>query len=194
MTYEKQTIAYADPPYLGQGKLYKNNHSEAHIWDDPETHRKLIESLERDYPDGWALSASSTSLRTILPMCPPEVRIHVWVKTFAAFKKHVNPAYAWEPIIVRSGRGRTDEMTYMRDWVAEPIALKKGLTGAKPPNVCYWLFDAMNMRPGDTLVDIFPGTGIVGEAWEEYQTNYIGLASRINRVSAKWEMGKGTIR
>jgi len=187
-------VAYADPPYLGQGAKYAELHPEALIWNDPETHRDLINRLVDEYEDGWALSATSQSLRTILPMCPQTVRVMAWVKPFAAFKKNVNPAFAWEPIIVNGGRPRTDKMTYMRDWVAESITLKKGLTGAKPENVCFWLFDVMNMVPDDTLDDLFPGTGIVSESWIKYQTDYKQIASRMNRVSYSWEMGKGTER
>lgn len=39
-------FAYADPPYLGCAKLYKE-HPEAHIWDDPETHRDLMARMDR---------------------------------------------------------------------------------------------------------------------------------------------------
>ncbi|MGH8572084.1 MAG: hypothetical protein ACREX8_05855 [Gammaproteobacteria bacterium] len=34
-----------------------------------------------------------------------------------------------------------------------------------PP--CAWLFDLMGMVPGDHLVDLYPGSGIVGRAWAE---------------------------
>lgn len=187
-------FAYADPPYLGQSHLYPE-HPEADVWDDPTVHRDLIWSLADDKNlDGWAYSASSQSLRALLPYCPEDIRVMAWVKPFAAFKKHVNPSFAWEPIIVRGGRGRTDENTYMRDWVAESITLKKGLTGAKPKAFCWWLFDVWNAKPGDTLDDLYPGTGIVGEAWDEYMERYDEVASRINRVSSSWEQGKGVLR
>ena len=187
------TFAYADPPYLGMSHRYPE-HPESHIWDDPETHKDLIHRLVDEYSDGWMLSLSSVSLHTILPMCPPEVRVLAWVKTFAAFKKNTNPAYAWEPIIMFGGRPRTDAMTYMRDWAAQPITLKKGLTGAKPKQIAHWMFDALNARVGDTLDDLFPGTGIVTEAWNEYMDDYDGHASKINRVTSGWEMGKGAKR
>lgn len=186
------TVAYADPPYLGQGDKY--DHPDSEEWNDLERHEQLIERLVSDYPDGWVLSASAPSLRALLPLIPEEARLMVWVKPFAAFKKGVNPSHAWEPVIFYGGRGRTDEHTYIRDWVAENITLEKGLTGAKPKNVCFWMFDVLNLQPGDTLDDLFPGTGIVSEAWEEYQENYSEIASRVNRVSVEWEMGKGVHR
>lgn len=174
------------------GKKYKE-HPEANKWDHIKTHEALIMTLEAGH-DGWAMSASSQSLRAILPLCPESVRVVAWVKPFAAFKKNVNPSYAWEPIIVKQARPRSDSMTYMRDWAAENITLKKGLTGAKPENLCYWIFDVLNMQPQDNFYDLFPGTGIVGDAWQNYKTDYEKYASKINRVSYKWEMGKGAYR
>ncbi len=41
------------------------------------------------------------------------------------------------------------------------------LIGRKPLAFCAWLFEALGMLPGDELVDLFPGTGIVGRAWAE---------------------------
>ena len=67
-------------------------------------HASLIAQLMKDFPDGWVLSASSPSLRIILPMCPPDVRIAAWVKPFCAFKRGVRPAYSWEPLLFRGGR------------------------------------------------------------------------------------------
>jgi hypothetical protein len=95
-------FAYADPPYLGCGALYAKHHPEALVWDDPETHRKLIDRLANEWPDGWAMSLTSTSLRVILPMCPENCRVLAWCKPFVAFKDKTL-AYAWEPVIFRGG-------------------------------------------------------------------------------------------
>jgi hypothetical protein len=65
--------------------------------------------------------------------------------------------------IVKSG------MVY-RDWIAEPITLKRGLTGAKPAAVCRWLFEVMGCEPDDELHDLFPGTGAVTEAWDSWRS------------------------
>ena len=65
-------FCYADPPYLGCGALYATEHPDAAVWNDIETHRELIARLCRDYPDGWAMSLSSPSLRAILPLFPME--------------------------------------------------------------------------------------------------------------------------
>lgn len=100
--------AYADPPYLGCGALYSAHHPDALVWDDPEAHRALIARLCDEFPDGWAMSCSSPSLKTLLPMCPDDCRVSPWVKPFAVFKPNVGVAYAWEPVIWRGGRRGSD--------------------------------------------------------------------------------------
>ena len=161
-------FAYADPPYLGCGHLYAKHHPEARAWDDPETHRRLIARLSDEWPDGWALSGNSTTLHDILPMCPRDVRIGCWRKSFAVFKPGVPVAYTWEPVIFRGGRKRGRDAPTVPDSIECPITLQRGLTGAKPRKVCLWIFDLLGAEPGDTLDDLFPGTGAVAAAWAEY--------------------------
>lgn len=161
-------FAYADPPYLGCGALYDAHHADARDWDKPEAHRELIQRLDWDYQDGWALSCSTPSLATILGFCHDDVRVCAWVKPFAVFKPNVNPAYAWEPVILSGGRKRGRDEPTTRDWLAESITLKRGLTGAKPRKFCRWVFDLLGVTLGDTLDDLFPGTNAVGAAWAEY--------------------------
>ncbi len=157
-------FAYADPPYLGCGKLYADKRPDALDCDDPEWHRALIERLCDKYPDGWAMSASSPSLKTLLPMCPDDHRVGAWVKPFASFKPNVPVAYAWEPVIFRGGRKRTREQDTVRDWVSANITLQTGLTGAKPLHFCLWLFEILGMNHDDELIDLFPGTGAIADA------------------------------
>lgn len=172
MDLRPMRLAYADPPYLGQGSRH---------YDDPEydklgAHERLIQRLVDEYPDGWALSASSPSLRLLLPLCPEDVRVAAWVKPFCAFKRGVRPAYAWEPVIFRGGRNppwfphppppKNGQQTTPKDYIAESITLKKGLTGAKPRAFCDWVIWLLNAQPGDTIDDLFPGTGIFTEAAE----------------------------
>jgi hypothetical protein len=114
------------------------------------------------------LSLSSPTLKTVLNLCPDDVRVSAWTKTFAAFKPGVNPAYAWEPVIWRGGRKRGRDENTVRDWVSCPITLKRGVSGAKPDQFCFWIFDLLGMRHGDEFVDMFPGSGAVGRAWEKW--------------------------
>jgi len=154
-------FAYADPPYVGCAHRYPEK--------TEVDHDALIASLVADYPDGWALSCHTPSLRYLLPLCPEDVRVMAWVKPFAAFKPNVNPAYAWEPVIVRGGRKRTREQETVRDWVSVNITLERGMVGAKPDAFCFWLFDVLGMERGDEFVDVFPGSGAVTRAWQKWQ-------------------------
>jgi hypothetical protein len=63
-------MAYADPPYPGQAKRYKQENPDAL----EVNHELLIRHLMDDYADGWALSTSSPALRDVLQLCPPSVR------------------------------------------------------------------------------------------------------------------------
>lgn len=161
-------FAYADPPYLGCGSLYIKHHPDALDWDDPEQHRRLIQKIADEYPDGWAMSASVPSLHVLLPMCPVDCRILAWVKPFAIFKPNVGLAYTWEPVILRGGRKITREQNTVKDHLACSITLKKGLTGAKPAEFCRWILAALNFQEGDTLDDLFPGTGIMEATISEH--------------------------
>lgn len=152
-------IAYADPPYIGQAKKHYNS--------EEVDHKGLIYQL-MGY-DAWALSCSSPSLREILAYCPPAVRVAAWVKPFCSFKPNVNPAYAWEPVIFHGSRAvRGRGQTTVRDWVSANITLKRGLSGAKPEEFCFWLFDLLGMRADDEFCDLFPGTGAVTKAWHKW--------------------------
>lgn len=169
-------FAYADPPYLGCCALYDHHHPDGRCWNDRETYEHLLDRLCLDYPDGWALSASSPSLKRLLPMCPDDVRIAAWVKPFHALKRGVRPSYGWEPVIFRGGRNQLHpppekggKATTPRDFIAESITLKKGLTGAKPQKVCEWILDLLGHRPGDFLDDLYPGTGIMALTAENRQ-------------------------
>lgn len=157
-------FAYADPPYIGQARK---------LYDCEEVdHARLISDLAAY--DGWALSCSSPSLRTLLPMTPPETRVMPWVKPFAIFKPNVNPAYAWEPVLVKVGpRKRERTEPTIRDWVSANITLRRGLCGAKPETFCFWLFEVMGMTPEDELADLFLGTGAVTAAWKKWRAQTV---------------------
>lgn len=171
-------FAYADPPYLGLAKkFYGHLHPDAAAYDDPETHRALIARLDAEF-DGWAMSLHSPALRTILPMCPPDVRVMAWCKSFASFKPGVHPADAWEPVIIRGARTRGRSGTTVADYTVVPITLQRGLTGAKPERFVWWVLAALNVQRDDEFVDLFPGSGAVGRAWESWRNQaQLGLLS-----------------
>lgn len=164
-------IAYADPPYPGCAHLYEGHPDYAGEVD----HRALVHRLEREF-DGWVLHTHVAGLRMMeRERVLPEIGIRVcqWIKPFAAFKRNVSVAYAYEPVIIKAARkpvvtGRC----IMRDWIAEPITLKRGLTGAKPERVCHWAFEIVGAQPDDALSDLFPGTGAVSRAWESWNRQF----------------------
>ncbi len=170
---DARKFAYADPPYPGCAHLYAAHPD----YDGEVDHRELLTQLDRLY-DGWCLHTSSVALGEVIAHAAAvgvtDFRIMAWVKPFAAFKRNVSVAYAWEPMLVKAGRKPVVKpgITY-RDWIAEPITLKKGLTGAKPWKVCTWLFEVMGMERGDELYDLFPGTGAVTEAWQAWRSQLI---------------------
>lgn len=157
-------IAYADPPYIGCAHLYVENRE--------VDHAELIERLESEY-DGWVLHAAATpaSMAILAPLvAATDARWMSWVKGFAAFKKNVSVAYAWEPVIVKAARKPVvSKRLVNRDWIQESITLRKGLTGAKPEKVCHWAFEMVGARPEDELCDLYPGTGAVSKAWRTWQ-------------------------
>jgi hypothetical protein len=153
-------FAYADPPYIGCAKKYPEKRE--------VDHGALLKKLINDYPNGWALSLHTPSLRYILSLCPSDIRVMAWVKPFAVYKPGVGVAYAWEPVIVRGGRKRTRIQPTVKDWVSANVTLQKGLVGAKPESFAFWLCEILNAREGDTLDDLFPGTGIVSRCWERF--------------------------
>ncbi len=161
-------IGYADPPYPGQAKKRYGDHPD---YDGEVDHAELATMLSMY--DGWCLHTSSVALADVLAVIPSmeDVRIMAWVKTFAAFKPNVPVAYAWEPVLVKAARKPVVKagMVY-RDWIAEPITMQRGLPGAKPDDVCRWLFEVMGCEPDDELHDLFPGTGAVTRAWENWRS------------------------
>jgi hypothetical protein len=180
-------IGYADPPYIGCAHLYPENRE--------VNHAALMSRLEAEY-DGWVLHAAATaeSMAVIAPL----VRFYgarwcAWVKGFAAFKKNVSVAYAWEPVIIKAARKPVvSGRMVMRDWIQESITLERGLTGAKPERVCHWAFELVGAERGDELVDLYPGTGAVTRAWDTWRTQpeltEVGHFESLN--SAKLELDR----
>jgi hypothetical protein len=161
-------IGYADPPYPGCAHLYADHPDYAGEVD----HAALIARLEADF-DGWVLHTHVPGIPILAPLLPIGVRWGAWVKTFAAFKKGVYPAYAWEPVIFKQARRLdghfgSDGFT-RRDWIACPMSLRSTVIGAKPEAVCHWCFEIVGAEKGDTLVDLFPGSGAVSRAWESWR-------------------------
>lgn len=171
---EPLRIGYADPPYPGMAHFYKDHPD----YGGEVDHGELVARLDAEF-DGWVLHTASTTLAQVLPLAP-DARVLAWVKPFASFKKGVEFAYAWEPVLVKAARspraGRVVRDTFgfaSRDWLAEPITMRRGLVGAKPERVVWWLLCAIGAEPTDEFVDMFPGSGAVTRAWERWRESFM---------------------
>jgi hypothetical protein len=167
---------YADPPYPGtSSKYYRDEPTFAGEVDFPRLILELTTARTRGDCLGWALSTSARSLRDLLPLCPPEARVCAWVKPIAASPQTYGIHSTWEPVIVVGGRQRQPGK---RDWLRAMPARGEGtLPGRKPIAFCAWLFELLGMMPGDTLVDLYPGTGIVSRAWAELSSTAAATSS-----------------
>lgn len=157
-------LAYADPPYPGMAYLYRHHPDYAGEVD----HAALIRRLADEY-DGWALSTSAAALPMVLAMCPPGVRVASWHRGPRLTPSRW-PLHAWEPVIYHGGRPvygpiRTDSLVC---GVSPLTTLPSRVIGAKPAEFCRWVFELLGADAGDTLDDLFPGSGVVGRAWQAY--------------------------
>ena len=65
-----------------------------------------------------------------------------------------------KPVRIKGHRG----VASVRDYIVANITMKKGTHGAKPDTFNDWILDLIGYQVGDTLDDLFPGTGGMGEA------------------------------
>ena len=179
-------FAIADPPYLGSayrwyginGRAKGNGwgradqHPEAQIWDNPETHEKLAEKLLNEF-DGFAIALTSHSLSTYLKVIKTErengIRIMAWIKP-ASLPSGSRITQSFEPVIVKIPKERKGRKIgkQMVDYLIKS-APKKGFVGSKPKEWTYWVLDAMGIQKDDEVVDLFNGSGAVNQAIEEYK-------------------------
>lgn len=140
-----------------------DRHPDAAEWDEPERHRLLVEELMRD-SDGWAIATCPDGLDVYRPL-PVACRVMAWFKPNAQPGSH-RILSKWEPVIVyppegrRSNRGGAGAV----DDVLIANAPRVGFIGAKPPEWTAWVLAALSRQPGDTVIDLFPGSGIVTAA------------------------------
>ena len=160
-------VCYADPPYAGQSKK--------HYGGEEVNFPALISQLQEF--DAWALSCHANQLRDLLPLCPKRARVAIWNKPYATFKKGVNPTYAWEPIIFFSAR-RSLKQKFVHDFLVCSPVMRAAIVGQKPLEFCFWLFEMLNLRPGDEFTDMFGGSGAVRIAHEYWIKNYADDAYR----------------
>jgi hypothetical protein len=176
-------LAIADPPYLGRanrwygdgsgdgyGKGRADYHPEASKWDDPQAHIDLVKKLEAEY-DGWAIALTVHSLSTYMKVIETDsrngIRVMSWIKPIA-IPSGSRIATSWEPVIVRVPEGRRGHNSGER--IKDHLVANPGrgnFRGAKPDEWTKWVLDAMGHRDGDTVDDLFYGSGAVTQAVEQ---------------------------
>jgi hypothetical protein len=161
-------LAYADPPYPGKARRLYGSHPD---YAGEVDHADLVRRLS-GY-DGWALSTSASALPAVLALCPPGVRVAAWhrgERPTASWRA----LSAWEPVIYHGGREveptgravrRVDSLVH---GISPMTTLPGRVIGAKPAAFCRWVFDLLGAAPGDSLDDLFPGSGAVARAWAAF--------------------------
>jgi hypothetical protein len=167
-------VAYADPPYPGCAGIYRKHPDYAGEVD----HRELIERLEREFPDGWALSTSAAALPFVLALCPEvqqasELRICAWAR-LPIPRPPARAMWSWEPLIVRTPhwrqRHKGDFVSDTLTFASQPSGYFGGtITGQKSAGFAYWMFALLGLGANDELVDLYPGSGAITKAWEAWR-------------------------
>lgn len=188
-------VCYADPPYPGCAKLYSKPgtpeyHPDAMRWDDPAEHVRLMAQLEAEFPDGWALSSHANALRELLAGSPPKTRVAVYARQGAPCRWVGRPvdgakcpvaavAYMWEPVLYRVPAPARGDPRSTPDFVSAVAGHNntEPFKGSKPRAFCRWLFGLLRLggHHDDELVDLFPGSGAVTRAWDDYRAARVAL-------------------
>jgi hypothetical protein len=162
-------LAYADPPYPGKSCLYRGQPGPVGEVD----HEELLDRLA-GY-DGWALSTSAAALPEVLALAVAQglqVRVAAWMRSVRphATARLLN---GWEPVVFAGGRQIPGSAPQAADALVGVAPRRRStrpgaVVGAKPTDFCAWLFALLGALPGDTLDDLYPGSGIVAWAWQRY--------------------------
>jgi len=169
-------LGYADPPYLNQAQRHYKNDPSGIVAAEVD-HWELVDRLLRDF-DGWALSCSAPSLRVIdiIVHGPdpevdlhPEVRTAVWVKPWCSWKPSHRVQYTYEPVVFKPVRTKGHRgVASTRDHFVGNITMKKGTHGAKPDAFNDWVLNLIGYQDGDSMSDLYPGTGGMTAAVERW--------------------------
>lgn len=165
-------IAYADPPYVGMARRVYGDHPD---YAGEVDHRRLLEQLATF--DGWALSCSSDSLLEL-----GATALELGLRPDVAIWHRRHPPHPTARLVtsfecvlfvpsrrVAGGPGRRLSDVLLEAPGARPRrTLPSAVVGMKPPAFARWLFELLEARPGDELVDLFPGSGIFGRYWADY--------------------------
>jgi hypothetical protein len=181
-------LCIADPPYLGRAEMFygassvalmnsnasanightrkADTHPDAHLWDNPETHRLMVERLKKDY-DAFAIAMVPSSLRHYLQWFDDDVIIAVWHDP-RVMPTGRHPRRRWEPVLVKRAEGRRRTADVISP-VGDVLTANNcggsggaGFAGAKPRAWTRWVLDMLGYDPEiDTVDDLFHGSGAV---------------------------------
>jgi hypothetical protein len=157
-------FAYADPPYPGLSAKYYSDHAD---FAGEVDHRVLLEQLQTF--DGWVLSTNARSLPFVLDLCHGiPVRVGAWVRGTFPHPRPKGPLSSWEPVVYagwRDGSVRADSLVYH----SRPrLTDVDRVIGAKLAVYARWVFELLGATAGDSLDDLFPGSGGIARSWSIY--------------------------
>lgn len=173
-------LAYADPPYPGLSRYYRGHPD----YGGEVDHSALVARLQ-DF-DGWALSTSAEALPRVLRLLDG---INGWaVASWHRGGPHPRsrrPWSAWEPVIYRPAReallldAPPDALTYTS---RARTTDRSRVIGAKPAAFAAWMFRLLGASRGDSLDDLYPGSGGIGRAWLLYQRGELSRAAEADTL------------
>lgn len=177
-------FAYADPPYPGLARKFYRGESSL----SGRSRSRRADRVARIRRLRWlgALNGAEVVAAGAAPLSARRSRLRL-VQAHWRVAAHLRIA---QHLGSRDRRWRPPaNAPAFPDWLRAMPARGGGtLMGRKPIAFCAWLFDLLGMLPGDELVDLFPGTGIVTRAWAElssYQRPRLSfLEERRGRASA----------
>lgn len=177
-------LAYADPPYPGKADRYPEN--------EEVDHAELLRKLIINY-DGWALSTDERSLRYVLGLLPSDVdvRILAWCRpNVAPFPPY--PFAAWEPVLCKPARTRQESVRSYAEITSVGGHMKReNYRGQKPRGFCEWVLRCLGAVPGDTLDDLFPGSGVMTATFEWFsQQTTLAIPKATNKAGARAEVNQ----
>lgn len=182
-------LAYADPPYIGNARRYYGDQA---TYAGEVDHDELLSRLA-GY-DGWALSCSSASVASIGALCVAQdlrARLAIWHRRPAPHPT-ARIVTAWEGVWYVPARRRvacvdelrvSDVLLGVTETGRRPT-LPSSVIGMKPPAMLAWVFRLIAALPGDSLDDLYPGSGIVARAWAAYAGEPSRLAAATRDASA----------
>jgi hypothetical protein len=110
------------------------------------------------------------SLQPLLGVCPAGVRVAAWCKPFSGVRPFVRARFGWEPVIYSTSLAWEHGPQFVDYLIADGNRSSLGrdlFPGRKPEAFAAWVADLVGARPGDELVDLFPGSGDVTRAFSK---------------------------